>query len=269
MLSNNNILLFFFLAISIACQDIPKLDSQKSMSPEINQNSDSLQLQLLNYILGRFDPGVDKDFVEVKSIHADREGLLLRKEAYSAFVDMFDHASKDGFHLIIRSATRNFDYQKSIWEKKWSGETILSSGENAFLAFPSDSLRAKKILEYSSMPGSSRHHWGTDIDLNSFDNAWFESGVGLELFNWLETNAATYGFCRPYTKKGPSRPEGYNEEKWHWSYLPLSQNLTKFAQLHLKNDMLSGFEGSQSANQINIVDNYVLGIDPSCFNSNN
>jgi LAS superfamily LD-carboxypeptidase LdcB len=111
------------------------------------------------------------------------------------------------------------------------------------------------------MPGTSRHHWGTDIDLNSFSNKWFESGKGLKLFNWLEANAAKYGFCRPYTA---NRPHGYQEEKWHWSYSPLSVPMIKVAQQTLNDQQISGFLGSETAQQIGVVNKYILGISNSC-----
>jgi len=114
------------------------------------------------------------------------------------------------------------------------------------------------------MPGTSRHHWGTDIDLNNFNNAWFEKGDGLELFIWLEKNAHAYGFCRPYTKKDMERPDGYNEEKWHWSYMPLSQKLTDLAEAYLEDEMLKGFMGSEVAPELDIVKKYVLGINHGC-----
>ena len=173
-------------------------------------------------------------------------------------------AQKEGINLVIRSAARNFDYQKGIWERKWNGETILSSGENAKIQYPDAKSRALKILEYSSMPGTSRHHWGTDIDVNSFENSWFESGEGLKLFNFMETTGKSFGFCRPYTRKDASRPEGYNEEKWHYSYMPISKHYTDFAEKHLNNSLIKGFLGSEVANEIDVVNNYVLGINRSC-----
>jgi hypothetical protein len=116
------------------------------------------------------------------------------------------------------------------------------------------------------MPGTSRHHWGTDIDFNSFNNQWFEKGKGLELFSWLEKNASSYGFCRPYTAKGKERPHGYNEEKWHWTYMPLSKIYTSYAEQYLKDNMISGFQGSKVAEQLNVVNHYVLGINKNCKN---
>jgi len=49
------------------------------------------------------------------------------------------------------------------------------------------------------MPGTSRHHWGTDVDLFSLDNKFFESGDGKIWYSWMVQNAAKYGFCQPYT----------------------------------------------------------------------
>ena len=192
----------------------------------------------------------------------------MRKEAYASFINMYEAALENGIKLVIRSAARNFDYQKGIWERKWTGETILSNGINAATDIEDHNQRALEILKYSSMPGTSRHHWGTDIDFNSFDNSWFDSGQGLVLFNWLEENAGKFGYCRPYTKKGPVRPVGYNEEKWHWSYTPIADDYTKYAQVFLSDDMIKGFKGSETASSISVVQNYVLGIHPLCKNYN-
>ena len=83
------------------------------------------------------------------------------------------------------------------------------------LEVPEPVERARMILTYSSMPGTSRHHWGTDMDLNKDNNGYFATGEGLKVYEWLQAHAHEYGFCQPYTPKGPNRPEGYNEEKWH------------------------------------------------------
>ena len=165
----------------------------------------------LSYIIGRFEPSQHPDFVRVALEHADREGLYLRKETYEAFKKMHAAAAKEGIRLQIRSATRNFKAQKRIWEGKWNGIRKVD-GADLSKTIKEPKPRALKILEYSSMPGTSRHHWGTDIDLNAFINEYFERGDGLKLYNWMVANAASYGFCQPYTQKGPKRPDGYNEE---------------------------------------------------------
>jgi LAS superfamily LD-carboxypeptidase LdcB len=219
----------------------------------------------VQYLMGRFDPAEHPDFTQIPGKYADREGLLLRKDTYEAFLRMHEAAQADGVQLVIRSATRNFNYQKGIWERKWTGQRKLSSGENAAHAFPNPEARALEILKYSSMPGTSRHHWGTDIDLNSFNNSYFEQGEGKKIYDWLSAHAAHFGFCQPYSPKGPKRPNGYNEEKWHWSYLPVAQPLTALAKAALKNEMITGFKGAETATDIMVVDNYVLGINDLCM----
>jgi len=223
---------------------------------------DTLTIPLdIQYIMGRFDPAKHPDFILIESKYTDKEGSYLRKDTYRAFVEMYNHALKDGVKLNIRSATRNFYSQKSIWEAKWSGARLIESGENLAQTTPDPKERALKILRYSSMPGSSRHHWGTDIDLNNLENDWFNSGEGLKMYNWLKEHASEHGFCQPYTA---GRPYGYFEERWHWSYTPVSAKLTAYARTHLKNEMIDGFLGSESAPMIDIVKHYVLGINEEC-----
>ncbi|MEL6636308.1 MAG: M15 family metallopeptidase [Bacteroidota bacterium] len=217
----------------------------------------------LSYLMGQFDPAKDERFVEVKAPYGDRGGLFLRREVYQQLVAMADSARAAGVQLVVRSATRNFKRQKAIWEAKWTGARLVD-GQDLSKTLPDPLARARKILEWSSMPGSSRHHWGTDLDLNAFENDYFESGRGLREYEWLLANAPRFGFCQTYSPKGPQRPVGYNEEKWHWSYLPLSQALTEQAELRLRNEDISGFKGAETAPDIDIVRNYVLGINPEC-----
>lgn len=217
-----------------------------------------------SYLMGRFNPKKKVGFVKIPKKYANRSGMYLRKEALDAFITMYNAAKKDGVNLKILSATRNFSDQKRIWERKWLGKRRLSDGTNVAKDISDPKQKALKILEYSSMPSTSRHHWGTDIDLNSFNNKWFGHGKGLVLFQWLNANAAKYGFHRPYTAKNADRPTGYNEEKWHWSYTPLSVPMTRDAKRVLRDQNITGFLGSETAVQIAVVKNYILGVDASC-----
>lgn len=225
---------------------------------------DTISQKDLEYITGRFDPKVHPDFVAIPRKYADRAGMYVRREVMDAFVKMYDAAAKEGIDMQIRSAMRNFDYQKGIWERKYSGQRDLSDGTNVAKDIQDPKEKCLKILEYSAMPSTSRHHWGTDIDINSFNNKYFESGKGKQLYDWMQANAASYGFCQPYTAFSKGRPFGYQEEKWHWSYLPLSKPLTKLAQKHLNDSMIQGFSGAETATDIGVVEKYVLGINPDC-----
>ncbi|HKQ76798.1 MAG TPA: D-alanyl-D-alanine carboxypeptidase family protein, partial [Blastocatellia bacterium] len=97
-----------------------------------------------------------------------------------------------------------------------------------WLATPSKD-RLAIILKFSSLPGTSRHHWGTEVDLNSITVAEWEPASGSKpagkffaLGQWLQANAATVGLLQVYT---PGRTGGYNEEAWHYSYAPISFGL--------------------------------------------
>ena len=251
--------------ISVVKQDTPiyPLDTMPvTVVEEIEEDEEDEEEQFtVEYIMGHFVPAAHPQFEVIDIRHADREGLYLRKDVYEAFKKMYNHALNDGIRLQIRSATRNFNYQKGIWEAKWTGEKLIEGGENLAETTPDPKARALKILRYSAMPGTSRHHWGTDIDLNSFDNSWFAEGEGLNIYNWLTIHAAEYGFCQPYSA---DRQHGYFEERWHWTYMPVSEKLTKLAKEELKNEMIKGFLGSETAVMIDVVKNYVLGINEEC-----
>lgn len=221
----------------------------------------------VEYLMGKFDPAEHPDFTKIEPQHRDDRVRYLRKDAYNAFREMYEAALADGVKLRIISATRNFDAQKGIWEAKWTGQRRTTGVDGDITqVLPDAKDRALKILEYSSMPGSSRHHWGTDIDLNNLNNDYFESGEGKKIYAWLRAHAREYGFCQPYSPKGPERPYGYNEERWHWSYVPVAGQLTEMAREKLRDEMISGFQGSEAATRIGIVEKYVLGINPECLN---
>ena len=217
------------------------------------------------FLMGKFSASKRNDFVRINKRYASRTGMYMQKLPYDAFRAMHAAAKQDGITLKILSASRSFYHQKSIWEAKWNGKRKVGGIRNIKRTIKDPTKRARKILEYSSMPGSSRHHWGTDIDLNAFNNHYFSKGQGKKVYRWLVRNAPRYGFCQPYTRKDASRPNGYNEEKWHWSFKPLAASYTKQAQLRLNDNIFNGFDGSKTATRIGIINRYVLGIHANCY----
>ncbi len=218
----------------------------------------------LAFLMGQFDAKNHPDFTAIKVPFGIRTGMYLQKESYNAFKKMHEAAKKEGINLSIISATRSFSSQKSIWEAKWEGRKK-NGGKLLPKSMTDPNEKALTILNWSSMPGSSRHHWGTDIDINKLNNAYFEKGQGLKEYEWLMQNGSRFGFCQTYTEKDSNRPNGYNEEKWHWSYFPLSKKYTLQADLRLKDEMINGFKGSEVASEIGIVDKYILGINKACL----
>ncbi len=218
----------------------------------------------MNHLLGHIDPVADANFSRVAKPYASRDGLYLLDEVYRAFVRMRQAAKKDGVSLVIVSATRSFNAQKRIWERKWTGAR-LADGRNLAKTIPDPIARARIILRYSSMPGTSRHHWGTDVDINSVDNAYFASPKGRKVFAWLAANAGGFGFCQTYPARGNDRPQGYEEEPWHWSYCPVAKRYLEQYVQKVTYDDIRGFKGSNTATQLDVIANYVLTINPKCL----
>ncbi len=213
------------------------------------------------YLTGRYNPSKNPGFINLKKagIPADRKVHYLRKEtayALKKLIDAFNRAHP-GIKIWVRSSTRNFTDQKSIWERKWRSGKYGKKGERP-------DMIAGNILRYSSMPGTSRHHWGTDFDLNNLTNSYFSRGEGKIIYTWLRKNAGEYGFCQPYTA---GRKEGYNEERWHWSYIPLARiYLREWNIIYSKNKELFAGEGSflGSGNSSRLAPVYVNSINPGC-----
>ncbi len=163
------------------------------------------------------------------------EGPLLHKRVLAPFRRLQADAADAGFCLTIASGFRDFKRQLSIWNGKASGERLVvdESGQPLDIGtLSSDWERVQAILRWSALPGCSRHHWGTDMDV--FDANALPEGYRLQLtvkesttmfaslHSWLDHRIATndsYGFFRPYaTDKGGVAPE-----PWHLSYEPLAQ----------------------------------------------
>ena len=101
-----------------------------------------------------------------------------------------------------------------------------------------------KIVEYSTIPGTSRHHWGTEIDLIDgavqrpegdvlLEEHFHGEGAFCRMKEWMNENANSYGFYEAYTNT-PER-KGFKYEPWHFSYAPLSKPMLKaYQNLNIK-----------------------------------
>lgn len=200
-------------------------------------------------LMGRISPGADTSFVELPARMCSRPGMYLRKEVADSLVIMHRAARQDGIDLTVLSATRPFSHQRSIWERKW--------GRSQYMGWQGVD-KALDILTYSSMPGSSRHHWGTDVDLHSLDPMVFESGEGARTVAWLRKHGPGYGFEEVYTLD--SSRTGYQPEPWHWSFAPLAK---PFLDTYLDSVSTADFDqflGSEHASDVRIIEDFVRGV---------
>jgi LAS superfamily LD-carboxypeptidase LdcB len=152
------------------------------------------------------------------------------------------------------SSFRDFAAQARIWNEKYLGQRALfdRSGRELRADELDPDERIDAILCWSAMPGASRHHWGSEIDV--IDRAAVPPGMQVRLLpeeystgpfarldRWLTANMGRFGFFRPYT----TDRGGVAPEPWHLSYAPVS--VPALAQLTpgLLRDALqdSGLEG--------------------------
>ena len=232
----------------LTAEEIEKLKMKEEYEFWISENVNK------DFLLGNVTRLDNPLFVKVGNAYTERNIYLLHP-VYEAYKKMYEAALADSVKLIITSGHRTFLEQIYEWELRWKNP-------RTEITFESDVEKAKYLLQYRSMPGTTRHHWGTDIDLNSFELAYYESKEGQKVYNWLKKNAPAYGFYQPYTPFDEKRRAGYQEEKWHWSYKPLAQlMLIKYLELVSIND-ICGFEGDATAKKLPIVSVWVCGINP-------
>lgn len=165
-------------------------------------------------------------------VQRDDLGAALQRDTLEPFLAMKEAAAREGLVIGIVSAFRDFAAQQKIWDKKFLGERPLydAHGNVREHAKLSEAELIDAIVCWSAVPGGSRHHWGTEIDV--IDRAALPEnyrvqllpeeaapgGVFYRLHQWLDENMARFGFYRPYRAwRG-----GFFPEPWHLSYAPVS-----------------------------------------------
>ncbi len=144
-------------------------------------------------------------------------------------------AREAGFDLRVVSGFRSFERQAMIWNAKARGlRPVLDAAERPIDIRTIDEMALVfAILRWSALPGASRHHWGTDLDV--LDAMRLVPGQAVELsvadtraegpfaplHRWLDERIASgrsHGFFRPYVGVGCR----VAPEPWHLSFAPLA-----------------------------------------------
>ena len=203
----------------------------------------------------------------------------VHREVVRPFLALRALAADAGFDIAIESGFRSFDQQLSIWNRKARGELAVLDSEARPLAIASLSDRdlAFAILRWSALPGASRHHWGTDIDV--YDAAARPEGYEIELVPaeyegggmfaplsaWLDeriANRTASGFFRPYDRDR----SGIAPERWHLSYGPVAAEFARMLSIELLRDSVVSadmlLKDVVLANLEEIVDRFVRNTNP-------
>ena len=177
----------------------------------------------------------------------------LQADALRAFLELQQSAVKAGFDLQPASSFRDFARQQQIWNSKFRCQRKVHNddGETLDLSCLDDWQKAQAILRWSALPGASRHHWGSEIDV--YDPTRLPLGQPLqlepweyeaqgyfhELSQWLEYSLALFDFTRPFSIDSKLEV-GY--EPWHISYQPIAEQ----AKVRFNPDiLLQSWQGEQ------------------------
>lgn len=158
--------------------------------------------------------------------------VAIHCDAAGDFLALCEAARKERMEIAVFSGFRDFESQLAIWNRKFRGERPLLDADG--IAVDPTNLDEPAIIDHilrwSALPGASRHHWGSELDL--YDAAalpegyrvqlvpdeYAPTGVFARLSAWLAAHAAEFGFFRPYA----AFLGGVFPEPWHWSYAPVS-----------------------------------------------
>lgn len=183
--------------------------------------------------LMQLSPEVLFGLTETDLVQVPEHQCQLHADVVAPFLHLYDKAQQAGFCLRVASSFRNFERQRSIWNAKASGlrAVLDDQGKALDLTRLTDLEKVHAIMRWSALPGASRHHWGTDIDV--YDSAAVSADYRVQLtldecgnagpfapfHTWLTGLVATgesEGFYRPYALDCG----GIAPEPWHLSYAP-------------------------------------------------
>jgi LAS superfamily LD-carboxypeptidase LdcB len=184
-------------------------------------------------------------------------GLLADPDASRAFTALSRRAASEGFDLRPASAFRDYDRQARIVNEKWSGNRSVEdeAGRPIVRASMSDTAWLGAILRYSALPGTSRHHWGTDLDiwdaaavepdytLRLSPDEYVADGVFSAMTQWMDELIGAddaEGFYKPYAIDSG----GVAPEAWHISYRPVA---SRYRRLLSPDTLLSLWRGEPDA----------------------
>lgn len=161
------------------------------------------------------------------------QGIYVHAKMANRFKKLKQEAKLVGLDICIASGFRNFERQLLIWNAKFNNQRPVLDRQQQPIDMTklTEWGKVQAIMTYTALPGTSRHHWGTDIDIydkNAVSTDYqlqllpseYNQGPFKQLSQWIITNSQQFGFYLPYQ----SNNAGIASEPWHISYEPLSSN---------------------------------------------
>lgn len=168
------------------------------------------------------------------------QGVFIHKDTLDDLIDLRRQAEIAGFDLVVASGFRDFDRQLAIWNNKFSGERPVFdlNGRQVDMNACAVLEKVHAIMLFSALPGASRHHFGSDLDVYAKNLTSTEQplqltpdeylrGAQLPFNLWLNEVLPTTRFYRPYAEY----QGGIAQEPWHISHYPVADKLFKLQSI--------------------------------------
>lgn len=144
------------------------------------------------------------DLTAIKYYAQDRSpnSRYMRAEAADAFNKMSEAAAKEGYTIVVTTAYRSYDFQKSLYDSY-----VKNSGQAA-------------ADRFSAQPGKSEHQTGLSADVSSpsVNYQLTKDYINTPEGKWLNDNAHKFGFIIRFPE-GKEAITGYMYEPWHVRYV--------------------------------------------------
>ncbi len=197
---------------------------------------------------------------------ASYSNIMLEFETLQAYRQMKEEAARDGIQLQTISGFKSFEYERNIYESEYY--SLSRDGYSDIDIF-------NTITTYAPIPGTSRYHWGTEIDVVDLaidmphgylidEENYIEDGIFYHLTQWMEQNATKFGFYQPYTND--SYRKGFAFEPWHYSYRPAATKIIKQININaltekIRQQDIDGLSNIPSSYLPNYLEEYVFGVN--------
>lgn len=189
---------------------VTPVTSTPSTPPTASPTSPTDSTPTRDNILGHY-PYQEAPASDLVPITADGS-IQLRTSAAQKFQAMIADAQAAGVNLIPLSGFRSFEDQKYLFF-----EVKAERGQDP-----------ETRAEVSAPPGYSEHHTGYAVDVTDANYPDTDLQVSFEqtpAFQWLEDNAAYYGFELSFPR---DNEQGVQYEPWHWRYVGDPDSLETF-----------------------------------------
>lgn len=169
----------------------------------------------------------------LETIDEGNKTHLLLPEVANSWRKFQLRAREAGFKPVLVSAYRDFNRQLAIWNAKALGlRPVLDDKEVPLdMSVLSEQEKVHAIMRFTALPGASRHHWGTDIDIVDTSRMPSDYAIQLtvaetcgdgpcaEFYRWLDgQDTNSIDFKRPYQFDNG----GIAIEPWHFSHVKMA-----------------------------------------------